>query len=540
MEPAGERSPIIWLPDSILSAILVLAGPAVRPAATLVCRKWWAAIYPTPALWQELRISTEAGSAAGSADAACQWLAGKAALLQRVAPLVQHAELSLGSPSLPHSALATLVTALAPTHTANQLAELDIQAQAPLSPAATTAIAQARSLRSLRLRVSGPSPGLAAALLALPGLEQLHLSLSSTAAMRLLMRDALPLLSGLTSLALHAPLVPSLRPLTSLARLRELEADDSHGSSRPSLGMLPASAFSSLTRLCYASNRQGMDGGPCFFSCCPSRDSPAIVQARLAPESEGGLWKLMVARMALCATSPLGSLLRALGIPPDRLGRLMLHSCALEPSAFAPTGGGSGDVSSGGGGGGALQLPAAHRLIVACCDCHQPAGAEPWPGHADAGHAPLAQQAPAAEDAAAAAVDSVLRRLLAGMPRLETLNLLVLPAGFLLSVAQSGSTLRTLQVTDFAATGLPAGSYLAGLETLVLSGNRFEALPRQLASATRLTQLSLADNQQPLRLSSQTWKASSGGWPTYRPCSCQLAARCHVLRRSAWQRCCRA
>lgn len=186
-------------------------------------------LYEQPALWASLTIHVPDTRTPAAAERAAPWLAGKEALLRRVAPLVTELKVE-------GAQLNTLVER-AGRGNAGGIAML----LAALQPAG--AVERLHIVQRHPMIVSGTSmaPADMGAVAALPRLRQLRLRLFSVEARCVEVLG----MTGLTSLTLHAGSFcsPDIRPLTSLSRLEELEISGFR------MRLLSAAAFPVLRRL---------------------------------------------------------------------------------------------------------------------------------------------------------------------------------------------------------------------------------------------------------------------------------------------------
>ncbi|PRW33096.1 Solute carrier family 35 member F6 [Chlorella sorokiniana] len=252
MEAAGLPQPV-WdvsavsslddLPDQLLGHIFALAGlKGLLPSALLVCKRWQAVLYATPALWRRLEL--EAPNI--PAEAAARWAAWEAALdrlLRRVSGVVAAARLASRSRRDAHWVSNTLhqlqpatvtdvsilayqlppsVAALEPLRRLTQLSSLQLNCEG-VRPAESDPLAglarllPALPLRRLQLDARGLPPGIVSALVQLSSLSELHL-------------------------VSRAGRLPDLHHLTALAQLRQLHVEDRGGHHSIQPPQLPAPA----------------------------------------------------------------------------------------------------------------------------------------------------------------------------------------------------------------------------------------------------------------------------------------------------------
>lgn len=235
--------------------------PAGRPSVTLVCARWRRVLYASQRVWQQLRIREPDSIAVdGLGEAGGRWMAGKRALLARVAPLVE--ELSILRSHVPLRAvgvgsplpLGELLLGLQPAARLRAL-HLSLSCLGPEHAAAVASLAQ---LTKLSVRVLPRLPGAdadataAAALLeaaglpaALPRLESLALQLPALSAGISVGLLALAQLTQLQLTTSGSPL-PAVQGLTALTSLRVLRLVMERRVSPASLAVPPPATFPGL------------------------------------------------------------------------------------------------------------------------------------------------------------------------------------------------------------------------------------------------------------------------------------------------------
>ena len=201
-----------------------------RPAVTLVCKRWHRVFYATPALWRRLVIAVPRPPPlltqqqwADLPASLGQWVDARAALLARVAGMVEALELQNGDGLKPLGGggqLARLLRCLRPQAARGvKLDAFDLS----LPEAAMQSLAALTGLTHLELVCDKLHGSAAAALLQLGAtLRRLQLLATSVPAE---VADALPLLSQLTHLDVwfSDPQLPAdWRSLTALVQLQRL------------------------------------------------------------------------------------------------------------------------------------------------------------------------------------------------------------------------------------------------------------------------------------------------------------------------------
>lgn len=213
-----------------------------RPSIALVCRQWHRVLYEQPALWDKLAIDVPP-AAKLTVEQAAAWLAGKEALLRRVAPLL--AALAVGGEPL--SSLAAKAGRSSNSGVEALLAAL------PLAAVERLSITQRRGGGTSPQEPSTVfTPATAEAIAALPRLCDLTVGYSRATGHAV---KALTALTCLTHLTLHSTgPVPGVHHLTSLSGLQELELCDGRAgaAAEHSVPLLPAAAFPALRRLAQA------------------------------------------------------------------------------------------------------------------------------------------------------------------------------------------------------------------------------------------------------------------------------------------------
>lgn len=280
-------------------------SPACSPALTLVCKRWRDAAYQEEAIWRHFRLDARALHSLRPPAQKRRWLEGHAALLRRVAGMVQEAELIAprGLPRRPavaaHAQLADLVRLLQPA----ALTCLTLRCAAEGADAQQAAVAAAlrRLLRleELHLELNRPPASMPKALGRLHSLR--CLSLRATAIAPALVASVAQL-SGLTCLGLHLMhrrhCLPggALGALTALTGLRRLElsenADDPRDDEDEEEGaegwpqLPPPAAFPALTLYDYQTcERSFQVGRPAALEQaqpCPSYAQPCSATPRAA------------------------------------------------------------------------------------------------------------------------------------------------------------------------------------------------------------------------------------------------------------------
>jgi len=220
-----------------------------RPAALLVCKRWHARLFATPALWRQLEVAAPNLPA----DATAQWAAWETAaaqLLRRVSGFATAVQLD----SRRRRQARWVTSALRLLQPAG-IREVSLLAyQLPASPFALEPLRRLTQLTSLQLCCEGAQPAEADPIAGLihlvpaPPLRSLRLEAHGLPQATL---NALVQLSSLTDLqlVLRAGPLPHLQALTRLVRLRQLLVDDGSGYVPLHKVQLPAPAdFAALER----------------------------------------------------------------------------------------------------------------------------------------------------------------------------------------------------------------------------------------------------------------------------------------------------
>ena len=198
-----------------------------RPAALLVCKRWQAVLYGTPALWRQLEVDAP-DLPAEAEEAWAAWEASLPVLLSRVANYAAAARLASRSRRGAHWVCSTLRQ----LHPATITAVSILACQLPPDLLALEPLCRLTRLTSLQLTSDGaqlPEPidpllGLACLLPKLP----LHSVRLDARGLHHGILTPLAKLPGLTDLRLvsRAGPLPALQLLTQLAQLRQLWVED--------------------------------------------------------------------------------------------------------------------------------------------------------------------------------------------------------------------------------------------------------------------------------------------------------------------------
>lgn len=207
-----------------------------RRSLILVSRRWHRLFYAEPELWSSLEVARLGRE---QEPELIQRLERQAALLRRVAPLVERFSLNLlglGMSPAAEAAMAHCLSALQP----GRLAELEIWV--PVSSFETTGAALQRLAGVTSLALNSANSQLVSATLSALG-GHLHALQLEVGDLYSAVLDSIAQLAQLTALDIGADDWPPLGPLTRLSRLRQLELYDAGLAQQRAMQLNPIAGF---------------------------------------------------------------------------------------------------------------------------------------------------------------------------------------------------------------------------------------------------------------------------------------------------------
>ncbi|KAL4427796.1 hypothetical protein ABPG75_001885 [Micractinium tetrahymenae] len=518
------RSTAIYsLPDELLGRIFELVNPGKaesheRAALPAVCRHWRAALFSSPAVWQELNLfpySTDhlviqpEGDYGGyysdqepevDQEAADSWLTHKRCLLQRVGHLVRRLDAVAGDAlcSLrltPRGSAAAAVTSLSRLPRMEQLTELHLQFDGSLVqhyargavpfPLLASIVAQSPALLSLTAELQAfalrpeDSDALAASLQQVPRLADMHLKAKQLSPLLLQGIARLPALTSLHLSSIDHPLPPAVHELSSLTGLRRLTLRDSC----IAWALLPAPCLGSS-----GATLHGLTIGPepslvlRAISACPSAEQ--LLRAAVPP----GWQPTKLPAETAHSPQPAVPLLPAQG---QAAVPLSLHGCTQLAAAQVLSLSGFCGVQLA-----PAVLSALRQLALHCC-----AGVAVHPGAVFPALRSLSLgkrcTIPVAPSSPGAELSGALLALVPAAPLLQKLSLedCFEDACSGLRALPPAPGLTSLQLCNARELeGLPAGTYLSSLQELHMPLCELQRLPPALAAATALRSLDVTRN----------------------------------------------